>query len=69
MTDPGGRCAQDGRLQSGDHILQIGEHNLRGMESVQVGTAGKERGAGQRVWFNVGWMTHVYSWLVRVGIV
>ncbi|XP_043230328.1 patj homolog isoform X2 [Amphibalanus amphitrite] len=33
---PGGVADRDGRLQSGDHILQIGEHNLRGMESVQV---------------------------------
>ena len=34
----GAGSSQDGRLQSGDHILRIGEHNLRGMESVQVRT-------------------------------
>ncbi|XP_037087777.1 patj homolog, partial [Pollicipes pollicipes] len=33
---PGGVADRDGRLQSGDHILQIGQYNLRGMESIQV---------------------------------
>jgi C-terminal processing protease CtpA/Prc len=27
---PGGIAERDGRLQSGDHVLQIGEVNLRG---------------------------------------
>ena len=28
---PGGIADKDGRLQSGDHILQIGDVNLRGL--------------------------------------
>ncbi|BES91019.1 PDZ domain (Also known as DHR or GLGF) [Nesidiocoris tenuis] len=34
---PGGVADRDGRLQSGDHILQIGDVNLRGMGSEQNG--------------------------------
>ncbi|CAM1306097.1 Uncharacterised protein PB.4703, partial [Pycnogonum litorale] len=33
---PGGVADRDGRLLSGDHILQIGDVNLRGMGSEQV---------------------------------
>lgn len=44
---PGGVADRDGRLQSGDHILQIGEVNLRGLGSEQV--ASVLRQAGSRV--------------------
>ncbi|CAM9792992.1 unnamed protein product, partial [Lampetra fluviatilis] len=33
---PGGVAARDGRLQSGDHILQIGDTDVQGMGSEQV---------------------------------
>ncbi|CAN8004332.1 unnamed protein product [Ixodes hexagonus] len=44
---PGGVADRDGRLQSGDHILQIGDVNLRGLGSDQV--ASVLRQAGTRV--------------------
>ncbi|XP_076355047.1 multiple PDZ domain protein-like isoform X4 [Tachypleus tridentatus] len=44
---PGGVADRDKRLQSGDHILQIGDVNLRGMRSEQV--ASVLRQAGSRV--------------------
>ncbi|XP_064003102.1 LOW QUALITY PROTEIN: inaD-like protein [Pogoniulus pusillus] len=33
---PGGLADRDGRLQTGDHILQIGDTNVQGMSSEQV---------------------------------
>lgn len=44
---PGGVAEKDGRLQSGDHVLQVGAVNLRGFTSEQV--AGVLRGAGPAV--------------------
>ncbi|KAK9712232.1 PDZ domain [Popillia japonica] len=44
---PGGIADRDSRLQSGDHILQIGDVNLRGLGSDQV--ASVLRQAGQQV--------------------
>lgn len=44
---PGGVAEKDGRLQSGDHVLQVGPVNLRGFTSEQV--AGVLRGAGPAV--------------------
>lgn len=35
---PGGVSERDGRLQCGDHVLQIGNVNLRGFSSEQVAT-------------------------------
>lgn len=35
---PGGLAERDGRLQCGDHVLQIGDVNLRGFSSEQVAT-------------------------------
>ncbi|CAG9808015.1 unnamed protein product [Chironomus riparius] len=35
---PGGIAERDGRLQCGDHVLQIGDVNLRGFSSEQVAT-------------------------------
>lgn len=40
---------QDGRLQSGDHILQIGEVNLRGMGSEQVAAVLRQSGSQVRL--------------------
>ncbi|GIY71934.1 patj homolog [Caerostris extrusa] len=42
-------CSQDGRLQSGDHILQIGEVNLRGMGSEQVAMVLRQSGSHVRL--------------------
>lgn len=42
-------CFQDGRLQSGDHILQIGEVNLRGMGSEQVAAVLRQSGSHVRI--------------------
>lgn len=44
---PGGVAEKDGRLQSGDHVLQVGSVNLRGFTSEQV--AAVLRGAGPAV--------------------
>ncbi|XP_050311280.1 inaD-like protein isoform X2 [Anthonomus grandis grandis] len=41
---PGGVADRDGRLQSGDHILQIGEVNLRGLGSEQVASVLRQCG-------------------------
>ncbi|XP_022238928.1 patj homolog isoform X2 [Limulus polyphemus] len=48
---PGGIAERDGRLRSGDHILQIGDLNLRGMGSEQV--AAVLRQCGNQVRFVV----------------
>lgn len=40
---------QDGRLQSGDHILQIGDVNLRGMGSEQVAAVLRQSGTRVRL--------------------
>lgn len=40
---------QNGRLQSGDHILQIGEVNLRGMGSEQVAAVLRQSGSHVRL--------------------
>ncbi|RZC41213.1 PDZ domain containing protein, partial [Asbolus verrucosus] len=40
---------QDGRLQSGDHILQIGEVNLRGLGSEQVASVLRQCGIHVRM--------------------
>lgn len=45
---PGGIADKDSRLQSGDHILQIGDINLRGLTADQVATVLRQ--AGQQVW-------------------
>ncbi|ENN81236.1 hypothetical protein D910_06926 [Dendroctonus ponderosae] len=39
----------DGRLQSGDHILQIGEVNLRGLGSEQVASVLRQCGVHVRM--------------------
>ncbi|KAG7297678.1 hypothetical protein JYU34_018395 [Plutella xylostella] len=44
---PGGAAERDGRLQSGDHVLQVGAVSLRGFTSEQV--ASVLRGAGPAV--------------------
>ncbi|RWS15874.1 patj-like protein [Dinothrombium tinctorium] len=46
---PGGVSDRDGRLQSGDHILQIGDVNLRGMSSEQVGQVLRQAGTHVRL--------------------
>uniref|UniRef100_A0A1B6GQS6 Multiple PDZ domain protein n=2 Tax=Cuerna arida TaxID=1464854 RepID=A0A1B6GQS6_9HEMI len=46
---PGGVADRDGRLQSGDHILQIGEVNLRGMGSEQVAAVLRQSGSHVRL--------------------
>ncbi|XP_065205069.1 multiple PDZ domain protein-like isoform X4 [Planococcus citri] len=46
---PGGVADKDGRLQSGDHILQIGEVNLRGMGSEQVAAVLRQSGSHVRI--------------------
>lgn len=40
---------QDSRLQSGDHILQIGDVNLRGMGSEQVAAVLRQSGSHVRL--------------------
>ncbi|XP_068155975.1 patj homolog isoform X1 [Drosophila tropicalis] len=46
---PGGVGERDGRLQMGDHLLQIGEVNLRGFSSEQVATVLRQTGAQVRL--------------------
>ncbi|XP_055853265.1 patj homolog isoform X2 [Episyrphus balteatus] len=46
---PGGVAERDGRLQCGDHVLQIGEVNLRGFSSEQVATVLRQTGAQVRL--------------------
>ncbi|KAK8394137.1 hypothetical protein O3P69_006375 [Scylla paramamosain] len=46
---PGGVADRDARLQSGDHILQIGEVNLRGMGSDQVAVVLRQSGSHVRL--------------------
>lgn len=46
---PGGVADRDARLQSGDHILQIGEVNLRGMGSEQVAAVLRQSGSHVRL--------------------
>lgn len=46
---PGGVADRDGRLQSGDHILQIGEVNLLEMGSEQVATVLRQSGTHVRL--------------------
>lgn len=43
------RSFQDNRLQSGDHILQIGDVNLRGMGSEQVAAVLRQSGTHVRL--------------------
>ncbi|KAL1512843.1 hypothetical protein ABEB36_002361 [Hypothenemus hampei] len=46
---PGGVADRDGRLQSGDHILQIGDVNLRGLGSEQVASVLRQCGVHVRM--------------------
>lgn len=46
---PGGLAERDGRLQCGDHVLQIGEVNLRGFCSEQVATVLRQAGGQVRL--------------------
>ncbi|XP_049864140.1 multiple PDZ domain protein isoform X5 [Schistocerca gregaria] len=46
---PGGVADRDNRLQSGDHILQIGDVNLRGMGSEQVAAVLRQSGSHVRL--------------------
>lgn len=46
---PGGIADRDGRVQSGDHILQIGDVNLRGLGSEQVATVLRQAGSQVRM--------------------
>lgn len=46
---PGGLAERDGRLQSGDHVLQIGDVNLRGYNSEQVASVLRQSGAQVRL--------------------
>ncbi|XP_030369319.1 patj homolog [Scaptodrosophila lebanonensis] len=46
---PGGVAERDARLQLGDHLLQIGEVNLRGFSSEQVATVLRQTGAQVRL--------------------
>ncbi|CAH1153618.1 unnamed protein product [Phaedon cochleariae] len=46
---PGGVADRDGRLQSGDHILQIGDVNLHEMNSEQVATVLRQSGTHVRL--------------------
>nr|XP_045622085.1 patj homolog [Procambarus clarkii] len=46
---PGGVADRDARLQSGDHILQIGDVNLRGMGSDQVAVVLRQSGSHVRL--------------------
>lgn len=41
---PGSAVERDGRLQPGDHVLQIGDVNLRGFSSEQVATVLRQAG-------------------------
>lgn len=46
---PGGLAERDGRLQSGDHVIQIGDVSLRGFSSEQVATVLRQCGAQVRL--------------------
>lgn len=46
---PGGAADRDGRLQSGDHVLQVGSVNLRGYTSEQVAAVLRQAGAVLRL--------------------
>uniref|UniRef100_A0A182PFA5 PDZ domain-containing protein n=1 Tax=Anopheles epiroticus TaxID=199890 RepID=A0A182PFA5_9DIPT len=46
---PGSVAERDGRLQSGDHVLQIGDVNLRGFSSEQVATVLRQSGQQVRL--------------------
>ncbi|XP_067137358.1 multiple PDZ domain protein-like [Centruroides vittatus] len=46
---PGGVADRDGRLRSGDHILQIGDVNLRRMGSEEVATVLRQSGSHVRI--------------------
>ncbi|XP_065558725.1 multiple PDZ domain protein-like isoform X2 [Artemia franciscana] len=46
---PGGVADRDGRLQSGDHVLQIGDVSLRGLGSEQVASVLRQAGSHVRL--------------------
>ncbi|XP_072929643.1 patj homolog [Epargyreus clarus] len=46
---PGGIADKDGRLQSGDHLLQVGSVNLRGFTSEQVAAVLRQAGPTVRL--------------------
>lgn len=46
---PGGVAEKDQRLQCGDHVLQIGNVNLRGFSSEQVATVLRQTGPQVRI--------------------
>lgn len=46
---PGGVAERDGRLQCGDHVLQIGQVNLRGYSSEQVASVLRQTGPHVRI--------------------
>lgn len=46
---PGGVADKDGRLQSGDHVLQVGSVNLRGFTSEQVAAVLRQAGPAVRL--------------------
>ncbi|VVD04354.1 unnamed protein product [Leptidea sinapis] len=46
---PGGIADKDGRLQSGDHVLQVGSVNLRGFTSEQVAAVLRQSGPTVRL--------------------
>ncbi|CAK1583946.1 unnamed protein product [Parnassius mnemosyne] len=46
---PGGIADKDGRLQSGDHVLQVGSVNLRGFTSEQVAAVLRQAGPSVRL--------------------
>lgn len=46
---PGGVADRDGRLISGDHILQIGDVNLQGMNSAEVANVLRRSGTHVRL--------------------
>lgn len=46
---PGGIADKDGRLQSGDHVLQVGSVNLRGFTSEQVAAVLRQTGPTVRL--------------------
>lgn len=46
---PGGLAERDGRLQPGDHVLQIGDTNLRGYNSEQVASVLRQCGSQVRL--------------------
>lgn len=63
---PGGIADKDSRLQSGDHILQIGEVNLCGLAADQVATVLRQ--AGPQVCLhltrnNHSFILHTFSFL------